>query len=70
MHVGLVSYRRREEEVRHFLVMVLFAAFVAIIFGIVGREKPFERCIYGAKIFAEFVGIGLVLAWVLYWLPV
>lgn len=55
---------------RHFLVMVLFAAFVAIIFGIVGREKPRERVTYGAKIFIEFVGIGLVLAWVLFWLPV
>jgi hypothetical protein len=49
--------------------MILFAAFVAIVFGIVGREKPSERFTYGAKIFAEFVGIGLVLAWVLYWLP-
>ena len=55
---------------RHFLVMVLFAAFVAVIFGIVGREKSSERFSYGAKIFVEFVGIGLVLAWVLFWLPV
>lgn len=54
---------------KHFLIMVLFAAFVSIIFGIVGREKPSERVTYGTKIFAEFVGIGLVLAWVLYWLP-
>jgi hypothetical protein len=50
--------------------MVLFAALVAVVFGIVGREKPFERFTYGAKIFAEFVGIGLVLAWILYGLPV
>jgi hypothetical protein len=49
--------------------MILFAIFVAIIFGIVGREKTSERVTYGAKIFAEFVGIGLVLAWLLYWLP-
>jgi hypothetical protein len=49
--------------------MVLFATFVAIIFGVVGREKSSERLTYGAKIFAEFVGIGLLLAWVLYWLP-
>ncbi len=54
---------------RHFLIMILFAAFVAVVFGIVGREKPFERFTYGTKIFAEFVGIGLALAWVLYWLP-
>lgn len=55
---------------RHLLVMFLFAFLVAIIFGIVGREKPFERFTYGAKIFGEFMGIGLALAWVLYWLPV
>lgn len=54
---------------RHFLLMIVFAAFVAVIFGIVGREKPAERLTYGTKIFAEFVGIGLALAWVLYWLP-
>jgi hypothetical protein len=50
--------------------MVLFAAFVAIIFGIVGREKASERFTYGTKIFVEFVGIGLALAWVLYWFPI
>ena len=51
-------------------MMVLFAACVAIVFGIVGRERPFERFAYGAKIFGEFVGIGLALAWILYWLPI
>jgi len=56
--------------VRHFFVMILCATFVAIIFGIVGREKPLEGFIYGAKIFGEFVGLGLALSWVLYWLPV
>jgi hypothetical protein len=54
---------------RHFLLMVLFAALVSIIFGIVGREKPAERLTYGSKIFVEFVGIGLALAWALYWFP-
>jgi hypothetical protein len=56
--------------VNHFLIMVLFAIFVAITFGIVGREKASERLTYGTKIFFEFIGIGLVLAWVLYWLPI
>ena len=54
---------------RHFLLMILFAAFVAIIFGIIGREKPFERFNYGIKIFGEFIVVGLALAWILYWLP-
>jgi len=54
---------------RHFLLMVLFAALVALVFGTVGREKARERFTYGAKIFVEFVGIGLALGWLLFWLP-
>ena len=51
-------------------MMISFAALVAIVFGIVGRDTPREKCLYGLKIFAEFVGIGLALAWLLYFLPI
>jgi hypothetical protein len=54
---------------RHLLVMVTFAAFVAIAFGVIGREGKRESLLYGLKIFGEFVLIGLLLAWLLYWLP-
>jgi hypothetical protein len=54
---------------KHFLIMVMFAAFVATIFGLVGREGRHESLLYGIKIFGEFVAIGLVLSWLLYWLP-
>jgi hypothetical protein len=54
----------------HFLIMISFAALVAVVFGIVGRDKSRDRALYGLKIFAEFVGIGLALAWLLYFLPV
>jgi len=50
-------------------MMILFAVLVAIVFGIVGRDTQRERGFYGLKIFAEFVGIGLALAWLLYFLP-
>lgn len=53
----------------HFLVMTLFALLVAVVFGVVGRETAKERVQYGLKVFIEFVGVGLTLAWVLYWLP-
>ena len=53
----------------HFLVMISFAALVAVVFGIVGRDTSRERGLYGLKIFVEFVGIGLALAWLLYFLP-
>ncbi len=54
---------------KHLLVMILFAALVAVIFGVVARNNNRERTIYGLKVFAEFIGIGLLLAWVLYFFP-
>ena len=53
----------------HFLVMTVFAAFVAVVFGIVARDTMPERLLYGVRVFAEFLGIGLALAWLLYFLP-
>ena len=53
----------------HFLVMILFAAIVALIFGVVARDTTRDRLFYGLKVFAEFMGIGLALAWLLYFLP-
>ena len=55
---------------RHFLLMVTFALAVSVVFGITGRETPRARLFYGLKIFAEFIGIGLALGWLLYWLPI
>lgn len=54
---------------RHFLTMISFAALVSVVFGLVGRQTAWERATYGLKIFLEFVGIGLALAWVLYFVP-
>lgn len=49
--------------------MLVFAAAVSIVFGISGRETPQAQLRYGVKIFIEFIGIGLALGWLLYWLP-
>lgn len=49
--------------------MVIFAVAVGVIFGIVGRTTWRERLRYGAKVFAEFTIVGLLLSWVLYFLP-
>lgn len=53
----------------HFGVIVLFAAVVAVVFGITGRETLHERARYGLGVFLKFVGISLVLAWLFYLLP-
>ena len=54
---------------KHLLIMALFAAIAAVVFGIVARDTQRERVLYGLKVFAEFMGIGLALAWLLYFLP-
>jgi len=53
----------------HFLVMMLFAALAAIVFGVISKDTNRERWVYGVKVFAEFIVIGLVLGWILYFIP-
>ncbi len=54
---------------RHFLIMCVYAAIVAFVFGAIGRETMRAHIIYGLKVFGEFVGIALLLGWALYFLP-
>ena len=53
----------------HFLYLVGFAFFVSVAFGAFAKGTSRERIIYGAKTFAEFVVVSLVLAWILYFIP-
>lgn len=54
---------------RHFLVMTLFAVIASLVFGAMAKDTPRERWLYGVKVFAEFMVIGLVLSWILYFIP-
>ncbi|MFN2512860.1 MAG: hypothetical protein ABR568_15740 [Pyrinomonadaceae bacterium] len=54
---------------RHFLVMTVFAVFAAVVFGTVAKDTTRDRLLYGLKVFAEFMIIGLVLGWILFFLP-
>ena len=49
--------------------MILFAALVSVVFCLIAKDTLKDRLLYGLKVFAEFVGIGLALAWILYFLP-
>jgi len=54
---------------RHFLVMTAFALLTSVVFGTVAKDTATDRLIYGIKVFAEFMIIGLALSWVLYFIP-
>jgi hypothetical protein len=49
--------------------MMAFALIASSVFGVVAKDTRKERLLYGAKVFAEFMVIGLALGWVLYFLP-
>ena len=49
--------------------MTVFAILASSVFGAIAKDTSKERLIYGAKVFAEFMLIGLVLGWILYFIP-
>lgn len=54
----------------HFLLMCLFAAVIATIMAVVEPADDLRaRALYGLKVFGAFVGLGVVIAWVLYFIP-
>jgi putative Mn2+ efflux pump MntP len=55
--------------IQHLPAMVLFAFLVSVVFGVLSRNTPRERLLYGAKVFAMFVVVALALGWMMYFVP-
>lgn len=53
----------------HFLYLIGFGFFVSVVFAVVVNGTPRQKIWYGAKTFLQFVGISLVIAWLLYFIP-
>ena len=49
--------------------MILFSFLVSVVFGVLSKNTPRERFVYGAKVFAAFVGVAVVLGWIMYPVP-
>ena len=49
--------------------MLLFSFLVSVVFGVIAKDTPRERVIYGAKAFAAVVGIAVLLGWIMYPFP-
>lgn len=50
----------------HFPAMAIFSFLVSVVFGVLSKDEPRERFVYGAKVFGAFVGIALALGWLMY----
>ena len=53
----------------HFLLLVLFAFFVSLVFALLSKDEAGEQLRLGAKLFAGFVGGAIVLGWLMYPFP-
>ena len=53
----------------HFSSMVVFAFFVSVVFSLLSKETLEERWKYFFRLFAAFVGISIIAAWVMYPFP-
>jgi len=53
----------------HFGLMVLFAAFVSLIFSTIAKDSPKEQALFGLSLFGSFVGAALALGWLMRALP-
>jgi len=49
--------------------MLLFSFLVSVVFGLLSKDTPRERLVYGAKVFLAFVAIAVVLGWIMYRVP-
>jgi hypothetical protein len=53
----------------HLGLMVIFSLFVSTVFATLMRDAPREQLTFGGRLFAGFVGAGILIGWLLYPLP-
>lgn len=54
----------------HVAWMVVFSALVSAVFAVLQRDQPREQVRFGAYLFAGFVGVGLLLGWLMLIFPI
>lgn len=52
--------------ITHFPALLLFSFLTSVVFGVVTKNTARECVIYGAKVFGAFVGIAVLLGWIMY----
>lgn len=53
----------------HFLLMVLYAFFVSLVFAVLMRDQPREQLKTGGMMLAGFVTVAYVLGWLMFPFP-
>jgi hypothetical protein len=53
----------------HLGLLLVFSAFVSLIFAVLMRDDPRAQLVFGLRLFGGFVGAAIVLGWLMYPLP-
>ena len=53
----------------HFLLMVLYACFVSLVFAVLLRDRPREQLKTGAMMLGGFVAAAFILGWLMFPFP-
>ncbi len=53
----------------HFLLLVLFAFFVSLVFAVIAKDEAREQVRFGGLMFAGFLASAIVLGWLMYPFP-
>jgi heme/copper-type cytochrome/quinol oxidase subunit 4 len=53
----------------HFLLMLLFACLVALVFAVLMKDEPRDQVRFGAMVFGGFIVSAVVLGWLMYPFP-
>jgi hypothetical protein len=53
----------------HFLLLVMFAFFVSLVFALLAKNDLREQLRFGGLLFAGFIGAAIILGWLMYPFP-
>jgi hypothetical protein len=54
----------------HILLLVLFTAFVSLVFAVLMRDEPREQVRLGLTMAGGFLAVAIVLGWLMYPFPI
>ena len=50
----------------HFVLLVVFAFFVSLVFATIAKDDRREQLRFGGMMFSSFVGAAIVAGWLMY----
>ena len=53
----------------HFTALFIFAVIVSVVFALINKTRPREQLRYGVFVFLSFVGVAVVVSWLMFPFP-